>query len=219
MNKFIFFIVCCFSVGINAQDIHTFFSKTNTCFETHVLNGKVAYTSILDNPESLDDILALAKDIKVSKSDPNTYQAFWINAYNLATIKGIISNYPINSPLDNLGFFDKTTYNLGGRSITLNDIENKLLRANFKDPRFHFVLVCGAVGCPPLISEAYMPNTLNEQLETQTIKAINGNFIKVNSKKRRVEGSEILKWYKEDFVLNGNEIEFLNIYRTEKEDI
>ena len=114
------------------------------------------------------------------------------------------------------GFFDKTKYNLAGKSVSLNEIENKLLRANFKDPRFHFVLVCGAIGCPPLISGAYLPSTLDEQFETQTTKSINGNFLKINVKKKRVEGSEILKWYKEDFVMNGNEIDFINTYRKEK---
>jgi hypothetical protein len=43
-------------------------------------------------------------------------------------------------------------------------------------------LVCGAIGCPPLINEAYLPNTLEAQLETQTKIALNENFIKVNTK-------------------------------------
>ena len=48
--------------------------------------------------------------------------------------------------------------------------------------------------------------------------AINGkSFLKINSKKKRVEGSEILKWYKEDFISNGqSEIDFLNSFRNEK---
>ena len=91
------------------------------------------------------------------------------------------------------------------------------LRAKFKDARFHFVLVCGAIGCPPLISKAYLPNTLETQLETQTKIALNGTFLKVNTKKKHVEGSEILKWYKEDFTMNGTkELDFINKYRTEK---
>ena len=62
-----------------------------------------------------------------------------------------------------------------------------------------------------------MPNTLEAQLETQTKIALNGTFLKVNTKKKRVEGSEILKWYKEDFTMNGtNEFDFINKYRTEK---
>ncbi len=216
MKKYILFLTI-FSVSIiHGQDLDTFFSKTNSFLETHVKNGKVDYKAIHKDQTSLNELLKIAKGISVNIKDANNYQAFWINAYNISVIKGIVDNYPTKSPLDHNGFFDKTTYSLGGKSITLNDIENKLLRAKFKDARFHFVLVCGAIGCPPLISQAYLPNTLNAQLDTQTKKALNGDFLKVSTKKKKVEVSEIMKWYKEDFVQSGNEIDFINIYRIKK---
>lgn len=205
------------TMSVNAQDLSTFFSKTNTFLQTHVNEGKVDYKAIHKEQSNLDEILKIAQGISVDVSDADNYQAFWINAYNLSVIKGIIDNYPTKSPLDSAGFFDKTTYNLAGKSITLNDIEHKLLRAQFNDARFHFVLVCGALGCPPLISEAYMPETLNKQLDAQTKIALNGTFLRVNTKKKKVEASEIMKWYKEDFTMDGiSEIEFINQYRTEQ---
>ena len=208
---FVLFVSEGFSQGMN-----NFFAKADAFFKTNVSNGKVAYSKINDNQENLNSLLKLAESVSVSKDDANVYQAFWINAYNLSVIKGIIDNYPTKSPLDNVGFFDKTTYSLAGKQITLNDIEHKLLRAQFNDARFHFVLVCGAIGCPPLINKAYFPNILEAQLETQTKIALNGSFLKVNIKKKRVEGSEILKWYKEDFTMDGKtEIDFINKYRTE----
>ena len=204
-------------ISMHAQDLKSFFTKADGFFKTYVSNGKVAYSKLDKDPSDLNDLMTLAESISVTKDQENTYQAFWINAYNLSVIKGIIDNYPIKSPLDKAGFFDKTTYKLGGKTITLNDIEHKLLRATFKDARFHFVLVCGALGCPPLISKAYLPNTLNQQLEEQTTLALNGSFLKVNTKKKRVEGSEILKWYKEDFTTNKmSEIDFINTYRKEQ---
>lgn len=203
------------SFSAQSQSLKAFFSKADSFFKTNVANGRVAYDAIKKEQSTLKEVLKIAESISVSKSDAANYQAFWINAYNLSVIKGIVDNYPTNSPLDNKGFFDKTTYSLGGKNITLNDIEHKLLRGNFKDARFHFVLVCGAIGCPPLISKAYLPGTLDSQLEKQTVLAINGSFIKV--KKNKIQGSEILKWYKEDFTMNGKtEIDFINKYRTEK---
>jgi len=217
MKLYTLLIALLFTFTINAQDLKTFFSKANTFFGEHVKNGKVAYSDINKEQSTLDELLEIAEGISVKSSDANNYQAFWINAYNISVIKGIIDNYPTKSPLDHSGFFDKTTYNLGGKKITLNDIEHKLLRAKFKDARFHFVLVCGAIGCPPLINKAYLPDTLEAQLETQTKIALNGNFLRVNTKKKRVEGSEILKWYKEDFTMKGtSEIDFINKYRTDK---
>ncbi len=216
-KQFIIILIALISFEGISQDLNTFFGKADAFFKTNVSNGKVAYSKIHTDQSSLNELLKIAEGISVSKSDANNYQAFWINAYNLSVIKGIIDNYPTNSPLDNAGFFDKTTYSLAGKNITLNDIEHKLLRGQFNDARFHFVLVCGAVGCPPLINKAYLPNTLDAQLEAQTKKAINGNFIRVNAKKKRVQASQIMEWYKEDFTMNGkSEIDFINQYRTEK---
>lgn len=198
-----------------SQNTSEFFKTADAFFKANVANGKVAYSKINDNPEALNKLVTLAGSVSVSKNDTKTYQAFWINAYNISVIKGIIDNYPIKSPLDKSGFFDKTKFKIAGESITLNDIENKKLRAQFSDARFHFVLVCGAVGCPPLINKAYQPNTLEAQLQKQSEIALNNaNFIKV--KKNKVELSEIFKWYKEDFVKNGSEIDYINTFRSEK---
>ena len=210
-------IVLLFSISLQAQDSSSFFSLTDQFLKTHVTNGAVDYETIYAAPTALNNILHLASTLSISK-DNKSYKAFWINAYNLAVIKGIIDNYPLKSPLDKAGFFDKVKYDLAGQNVTLNTIENTLLRAVFNDARVHFVLVCGAKGCPPLIPNAYLPATLENQLQEQTTLAINGtSFVKINNKKKRVEGSEILKWYKADFVAKGqSEIDFLNQFRTDK---
>lgn len=201
----------CFS-----QSTQDFFDEADALFGTYVANGMVDYEGLHGNLETLNNILAIAKNIKITTSKADTYKAFWINAYNLAVLKGILDVYPTTSPLDTKGFFDKKKFNLGGLSLTLNDIENNLLRAKFDEPRFHFVLVCGAKGCPPLISKAYRPAELEMQLQQQTVKALNNDaFIRVSDGKVMV--SEIFKWYREDFRKEGqSEIDFLNKYRKVK---
>ena len=116
-----------------AQDASSFFSKADTFFNTYVENGKLAYSKIKTNPDGLNELVDMAKTINISKSDAKTYQAFWINGYNLSVIKGIVDNYPLKSPLDVAGFFDKTKHDIGGKQITLNDIENKLLTGKFSE--------------------------------------------------------------------------------------
>jgi hypothetical protein len=199
----------------SAQGLDSFFEDADGFFNSYVSNGKVDYKAILEAPSQLNSLLEKAKQIEVSASDVSTYQAFWINAYNLLVIKGIINNYPINSPLDKKGFFDKITYDLGNTSITLNDIENKKLRGLFdEEARFHFVLVCAGLGCPPIINKAYKPDSLEAQLQKQTEVALNNpNFIKVKGNK--VQLSQIFDWYKGDFTQNGTEIEYINRYRKE----
>ncbi len=198
-----------------SQNSDAFFKKADAFFKANVTNGKVAYKSINSNPQELNELIQLISSMSVAKSNSKTQQAFYINSYNLLVIKGIIDNYPIKSPLDRSGFFDNTKYEVSGESLTLNDIENKKLRAQFGDERFHFVLVCGAIGCPPLINEAYLPLTIDSQLQKQTEIALNNsNFIKI--KKDKVQLSEIFKWYKEDFVKDGNEINYINSFRQTK---
>lgn len=208
-------VVLFFTVQISAQDTAVFFTEANTFFATHVSNGRVDYKTIKSDPSTLDALLAHASKIEVSTEHKETYQSFWINTYNLAVIKGIVSKYPVESPLKIGGFFDNKIYDVGGLKTTLNNIENKLLRAKFpSEARFHFVLVCAGLGCPPLISEAYTPAKLETQLQQQTTIALNNpNFIKVNGNK--VQISQIFEWYKEDFTKNGNVIKYINSFRRE----
>ena len=201
------------------QDLDSFFNQADAFFAKHVRNGRIDYQEIKKNPAELHLLLETAQGISIPKTDASYFQAFWINGYNLSVIKGIVDNYPIKSPLDKAGFFDKITYEIGGKKITLNDIENKMLRANFpKEARFHFVLVCAGLGCPPIIANAYLPNTLEKQLQTQTELSLNNpEFIQLKGKK--VLLSQIFEWYKGDFVQGGKSlIDFVNGYRKEKLD-
>lgn len=220
MKKFksfsLVFIVLLVSSLTFAQSTTDFFNTSDAFFKANVKNGRVQYKNIKSNTSDLDALLEMAKEISVTTDKASEYQSFWINAYNLAVIRGVISNYPLKSPLDIGGFFDKTKYDIGGTSITLNDIENKMLRAKFpKEPRFHFVLVCGGLGCPPIIASAYTPSNLEAQLTTQTKKALNdSNFIRVN--KNKVKISQIFEWYKGDFEHDGTVVDFINKYKSDK---
>ncbi|MEL6973850.1 MAG: DUF547 domain-containing protein [Bacteroidota bacterium] len=207
------------SSGAYAQDTETFFSGTESFLKVYVKEGRVAYKAITSNPAELNELIALAEGITVPKSDEKTYQAFWINAYNLLVIKSIVEQYPIASPLDKVGFFDKTQHKVGGKEVTLNGIENDLLRAVFpNESRFHFVLVCAGLGCPPIIASAYTPEKLETQLQKQTELALNRpDFVKVKGKK--VLLSQIFEWYNGDFTKNNTSlVEYVNRYRTEKLD-
>ncbi len=199
------------------QDLKEFFSNTDNFLKNTVQYGRVDYATIKNSPDRLNALVAAAKEIRIAETDAANYQAFWINTYNILVIHGVVNNYPLKSPLSIPGFFDKITHEVGGENITLNDIENKVLRANFpKESRFHFVLVCAGLGCPPLINTAYKPATLDAQLQKQTVKALNDdNFIRID--KKEVQISQIFQWYTEDFTKSGASlVDYINTYRTEK---
>ncbi len=199
-------------IGSEAQD---FYDQTQQFLEKYVINNKVDYLGVSKSKE----LTALIEKIKSTELEQLTEaekKAFLINSYNLLVIHQIGQNWPIRSVTEVPGFFDANTFSVGGKKITLNGLENKLIRAVYHDPRIHFVLVCGAVGCPPIISAAYKPENLGEMLDRQTIRALNDpDFIR----KQQDGGyrvSEIFNWYKEDFESSNGVKGFINTYRVNK---
>lgn len=205
------------SLSVNAQNkTSQFFKQADTFFKAYVQNGKVDYNRLSKNDLALKALIDLSNEITVDKSDANNYKAFWINVYNLGVIEQITDSYPVNSPMKISGFFNGNKRNLGGKKITLNDIENKLLRGNFKEPRFHFVLVCGAISCPPIVNYAYTPEKLESQLEKQAKLALNNDDF-IQNKNGKTEISEIFSWYKQDFGgAKAKVAAFINQYRKQK---
>lgn len=206
------------TISFSQSKVSSFFEKADSFFSQYVNGGKVAYNVLKTDNSKLEALIKLSNTLKVNKADENTFKAFWINVYNLGVIQQVVVNYPVKSPIKIIGFFDNNKMNIGGKYITLNDIENKILRSNFKDPRFHFVLVCGAVSCPPIVNYAYVPSKLDHQLDNQTRLALNNiNFIK--QEKNKVKISEIFSWYKQDFGSSKqNIVSFINKYRVHKID-
>ena len=100
MKKIIIVITIVFGLNSFAQDLDTFYEHTDAFLKENVTNGRVAYGQIYKNPQPLNELLEIAEKLTVNKDDSVAYQAFWINAYNLSVIKGIIDNYPLKSPLD-----------------------------------------------------------------------------------------------------------------------
>lgn len=185
------------------DNIDSFLKKT-------VVNGKVNYQSIsTTHLNELESIIAeLNREIVGSKQNKANY----INLYNLIVIKQVVQHYPISSPLDIPGFFDRNKFEVGIEMKTLNYLENNIIRENYKDNRIHFALVCGAVDCPPIQNYAYREDQLQKQLETVTSAAINNpQFLKIG--KEKTEVSSIFQWYIADFENSENGIKsFINQY-------
>jgi hypothetical protein len=89
---------------------------------------------------------------------------------------------------------------LFGNIITLNVLEHGILRKQYIEPRLHMALVCAAKGCPPLRSEAYAAERLNEQLDDQAIRFLgNPAALRIDRGNGVVYLSSIFKWYGDDF--------------------
>jgi len=191
----------------------TFFTQTDQFLKTYVSNEVVDYAAIRQNPEELQRLRERIATLSLEDMDDPTRKAFLTNAYNLLVIAQVVEHYPLESVLGVSGFFDAKRFTVAGERLTLNQLEKQRLLKTYDDARLHFVLVCGALDCPPIIPKAYLPRTLEAQLERQTRRALNDpDFIRMES--NQIALSQIFEWYQKDF--GGNEAgirSFINRYR------
>jgi hypothetical protein len=163
--------------------------------------GLVAYEKWKNNAEdmkALDDYLAqFAASGNTVRGDER--YASLINAYNAFVLRWILQNYPTESIWALKGSFRQRRHRLGGTNVSLNDIENDMLRQEF-GWRTHAVLVCAARSCPPLQRSAYTASALNNQV-ARAYRAWLGrtdlNEFLIDKNEANV--STIFKWFKGDF--------------------
>ena len=182
----------------------------------HVKRGLVDYAAIArtDRPK-LDTYLEAVARAELPK-DRNARMAFYIDAYNALVIRSIITHGRPRSVLDVEGFFKEQVHEVAHQTMSLDQLEKEHLNPFAKDPRTHFVLVCGAVGCPILETKPYIDTPLEARLETATqryLHAPTGARLKDNA----IALSKIFDWYKADFGGEDEIIPFVRKYLTDKE--
>lgn len=171
--------------------------------------GLVAYRRWKASPEdikALDDYLAHlgAADLKTEATREEKL-AFWINAYNALTLKGILMKYPTRSirehtPLvGGYNIWKDLLLYVDGASYSLDDIEHRILR-KLGEPRIHFAAVCASKGCPPLPPRAYTAAELDAQLSATARKFFaNPANLRLNEAEQAVAVSQLFSWYGSDF--------------------
>lgn len=196
----------------------TFFTKADAFFKKNVTTTGVDYKGIKAAPADLNSLVSMIGTHSLAGQSVAAQKAFYLNAYNILVIKNVVDHYPIAKPLDVPNFFDGFTFSIAGQQLSLSAIENKVIRPTFKDARVHFALVCAARSCPPLTNVAFTAANVETQLQSLTVAAMNNNsFIRVDNVKQTVHYSEILDWYKDDFLaVSKTLLGYINTYRTVK---
>lgn len=196
-----------------AFNIHEY-TKLNTFLGKYVSNGHVNYASIKSNKSELNEIIKEFESTTPENTwSKNQRMAFWINAYNIFTIKLIVDNYPTSSIKKiTVKPWDKKFISIGDKNYSLNNIETDILRKNYDEPKIHFALNCASKSCPILLNKAFMPSSLSSQLTAQTKVFLKDTSKNDLSGKKNIKISEIFNWYKDDFSSSGGVIEFINKY-------
>ena len=129
--------------------------------------------------------------------------AYWVNLYNALTVQLVLDNYPVPSikkiytRLVSIGPWYKKLTVVEGEKISLNDIEHRILRPIWKDPRVHYAINCASIGCPNLVAAYTVKNT--ERLLEEAARAYVNHPRGVEVKGGKLFVSSIYKWFKEDF--------------------
>lgn len=195
-----------------------FYSLYKMILKKYVVNGLVNYKNLKTDVRLQDCINILANIDPSNIKGRNSLLAFWINVYNAYTLKIICDNYPLKSITElstsgkeKTSIWDKQLVIVNNKKLSLNDIENKIIRKKYKDLRIHFALVCAAISCPELRNEPYTSANLYEQLNDQGKKFfVNSSKNNFDLRSKTAYLSRILDWYRNDFGKNNSEI-FLSI--------
>lgn len=203
------------TAGASQGDLHAPFEQL---LDTYVRQGLVYYRTLRSERAALDRYIAslnVAEKTLAQWSAP-ARQAFWINAYNALVLRTIVNAYPIagkspdfppNSIRQIPGAFDKVRHSVGGKNLSLDEIE-QFLMSEFGDARLLLALGRGAIDSPRLKSEAYTAERLDEQL-TLAVKecAIRVACVEINRGLNTIKVSPLIGWREAHFIRTFGERE------------
>ena len=181
-------------------------------------DGRVDYSSLRRKRLRLKHLLNEPDEL-----DPNVYQgwpqeerlAFWINTYNLKMLDVIVRNYPIQSswwlrltwPPSDIrhigGIWSDYRFIVMDEEFTLAEVERRLFRKTFGDPRAFLAITYPVRSGPNLRRTPYRGPDLDRQLDEQVRAFLSSDKgFHIDREKAVVHLSALLKpsWRGKEFV-------------------
>ncbi len=145
--------------------------------------------------------------IPVSRLSRAQQLAFWINLYNALTVKVVLDHYPvagirdidISPGLFSSGPWGRKLVRVEGEEISLDDIEHRILRPLWKDPRVHYAVNCASLGCPNLTKEPFTAKNVDAMLDAAAHAYVNHPRGVHVDEDGDVVVSSIYDWFADDF--------------------
>jgi hypothetical protein len=138
----------------------------NRFLQTYVRVGpggiaRVAYARVTaSDRDTLGLDLSRLISLPISGYSRRAQFAFWVDLYNELLV---VDHYPLSSIKDmnissepfSAGPWGKKLVTIDGEALGLEDLEHRILRPIWRDPRNHYALNCAALGCPNLQPTAF----------------------------------------------------------------
>ncbi len=170
-----------------------------------------------DDKKTLDAYLQQLAELDPRKLSRDEQLAYWINLYNALTVDLILDYYPVKSITRlgkgwfRMGPWRDELITIAGQGISLHDIEHRILRPLWNNPRIHYALNCASIGCPDLLPTVYRSSTVNQQLA-----AAGRRFINQEKGAELIDGrlvlSSIFDWYEDDFIDEDGVLDELQVF-------
>ena len=155
---------------------------------------------------ALDAYINRLQATPISRFNRREQFAYWVNFYNALTVKVVLDHYPVATIRDidiTPGFFADGPWGaklvtVEGEKVALDDIEHRILRPIWKDPRIHYVVNCASIGCPDIPPVAVTADNADKLMESGAVAYVN-HPRGVTVTGDRVVVSSIYAWFDEDF--------------------
>jgi hypothetical protein len=169
--------------------------------------SRLAYAEVTaaDREALRADLIRLTA-LPISTYSRAEQRAYWINLYNELTVATVLAHMPVSSitkidispGIFSSGPWDAKLITVEGTKLSLNDIEHRILRPIWRDPRTHYTVNCASMGCPNLAVEPYSAVAMEAMLDRGAREFVNA------PRGARVEdgkliASRIYDWYQADF--------------------
>lgn len=183
-------------------------SAYDQILDLYVRDGFVYYRALKSDRAKLDGYISQLAAADAARLSRDEQVAFWLNAYNALVLRTVVDRYPIQGhasayPSKSIrqipGAFEGMPHRVAGRTLTLDDIEKKVL-PEYHDPRVYLALGRGAVGSGRLRSEAYVPARLEAQLSEMAAECTSRPVCaQVDRTNNKVLASSIFSWRDKEF--------------------
>jgi len=150
--------------------------------------------------------LARLGAVDVAALDRDRQLAFWLNLFNAAVIDLVVTHYPVSSMRDIdldtraavYGPWTAADLEVAGDALSLADIEDDILFAQWGDPRLHYALHRASLGCPNLPAEPFTGADIDARLDAAAMAYVN------HRRGVAIEGGDLVvsslyRWHRHDF--------------------
>ena len=164
---------------------------------------RIAYGRVKERDrESLARYIASMVRINLGAYQRSEQLAYWINLYNSLLIKFVLDHYPIASirqierqdAEQKSSAWERPLVEIDGISLSLDDIEKRILSPIWDDPRLYYAITCAAIGCPNLQPVPFSGDDIERQLSDAAMAYVNDpRCISINDGELHV--SSLYRWH------------------------